>query len=371
MVADIEAVKRIHSPFNVFPKSEVYKQAGLVKKSIAIIVDHEDVKMRRKAIGNGFSNTNMRLLELVVRAKVDMCVAKIQRNLKNHDTVDILPWFQFTATDTIGEIAFGKDFGMLENETWHSFNWDLLLASCVMFARGHIPGVAYLESFLRCIPHATIQQVLTSGERVFSYTDEALENLKHEAKKDHSAGSRRSVFSVILGNQDNPNAKYKMSMEEVRDEALGFILAGTDTLTVTSTYLLWAVLRHKEVRRKLEVELSTLGDNITDEGLQQLPYLRCVIKEALRLYAGAQIGLPRTVPRSGTQLGPYFLPEGTGVMTPIYSIHRDENIFREPAIFRPERWLNATQDMEAAILAFGGASRSKNLYHYLVSVLPM
>ncbi|KAF3200024.1 hypothetical protein TWF106_003514 [Orbilia oligospora] len=160
-----------------------------------------------------------------------------------------------------------------------------------------------------------------------------------------------------------------MSIEEVRDEALGFILAGTDTLTVTSTYLIWAVFRHKEVRKKLEAELSTLGDNITDEGLQQLPYLRSVIKETLRLYAGAQIGLPRTVPQGGAQLGPYFLPEGTGVMTPIYSIHRDEKVFEEPTMFKPERWLNATQDMETAILAFGGASRTKMELRLLIAVV--
>ncbi|KAF3095920.1 hypothetical protein TWF594_005046 [Orbilia oligospora] len=357
MVTDIGAVKKVHSPFNVFPKSDVYKKAGLVKKSIAIMVEHEDVKIRRKAIGNGFSNTNMRSLEPGIRAKVDLCITKIKRKLEDHRTLDILPWLQFTAMDIIGEIAFGKDFGMLKNETWHSFNQDLLLASCVMFVRGHIPGGSYLEFFMGYIPHSTLQWVLKSGERVFNYTNEALEYLQCEAQRSHSKDSKQSVFLAILENQNNPNAKYKMSIEEVRDEALGFILAGTDTLTITSTYLIWAVFRHKEVRRKLEAELSTLGVNITDERLQQLPYLRSVIKETLRLYAGAQIGLPRTVPQGGAQLGPYFLPAGTGVMTPIYSIHRDEKVFEEPLMFKPERWLNATQDMETAILAFGGASR--------------
>ncbi|KAF3112491.1 hypothetical protein TWF103_003253 [Orbilia oligospora] len=117
MVTDIGAVKKVHSPFNVFPKSDVYKKAGLVKKSIAIMVEHEDVKIRRKAIGNGFSNTNMRSLEPGIRAKVDLCITKIKRKLEDHRTLDILPWLQFTAMDIIGEIAFGKDFGMLKNET--------------------------------------------------------------------------------------------------------------------------------------------------------------------------------------------------------------------------------------------------------------
>ncbi|KAK6347376.1 hypothetical protein TWF718_005215 [Orbilia javanica] len=357
MVADAEAVKKIHSPFDVFPKSEVYKKAGLIQRSIAIMVDHDKVKKRRKAIGNGFSNSNMRSLEPVIRGKVDLCVEKMKQDLEAKGSVDILPWLGFLATDTIGEIAFGKDFGILASGMGHSFGQDLLLATGVMFVRGHIPGGTYLESIISRIPHPTIQWIFGSGNRVFTYTNQALGDLRHEITEDEGLGSKPSVFSTILQNQDNPTAKYKMTMEEVRDEALGFILAGTDTVTITATYLIWAILRHKEVRQKLEAEFTALGDNITDEALQQLPYLTFVIKEALRLYAGAQIGLPRAVPLGGRQLGPYFLPEKTGVMTPIYSIHRDPKIFEEPLLFNPGRWSCATKDMEAAILAFGGASR--------------
>ncbi|KAK6500454.1 hypothetical protein TWF481_010797 [Arthrobotrys musiformis] len=359
MISDAEAVKKIHSTFDVFPKSDVYKKAGLIQKSIAIMVDHDEVKKRRKAIGNGFSNSHMRSLELVICGKVDLCVKKIKQDLEAKGVADILPWFGFLSTDTIGQIAFGKDFKMLANGMeGHTFGRDLMLASGVMFVRGHIPGGKYLESLVSSIPHPTIKWVFESGQRVFTYTNQAIRDLQKGTTEDQDASSKSSVFSSILQNQNDPAAKYKMTAEEMRDEALGFVLAGTDTLTITGTYLIWAILRHKEVRRKMEAELNTFtGDNITDEALQQLPYFKCVMKEVLRLYTGAQIGLPRTVPRGGRQLGPYFLPGGTGVMTPIYSIHRDPTIFEEPLLFRPGRWLSATKDMEAAILAFGGASR--------------
>ncbi|KAF3319528.1 hypothetical protein TWF173_000152 [Orbilia oligospora] len=133
---------------------------------------------------------------------------------------------------------------------------------------------------------------------------------------------------------------------------------------MVATFLTWNLFKNADIRQKVIVELKEIGwtqgdgdDEITDEKLHTLPYLRSLLQETLRLYAPAQIGLPRVVPENGRHLGPHFLPAGTECLVPAYTLHRDPNIFDEPFTFKPERWLNATREMESVILAFGGASR--------------
>ncbi len=115
---------------------------------------------------------------------------------------------------------------------------------------------------------------------------------------------------------------------DVSFEAGGFIVAGSGTTAVTLTYLVWAVLTHPDIQRKLEDEVAGLDVGYTDAQLEKLPYLNCVVDEALRLYGAAPGSLPRSAPKGGFTLqGGYFIPEMTTVSSQAFSLHRDESIY--------------------------------------------
>lgn len=158
-----------------------------------------------------------------------------------------------------------------------------------------------------------------------------------------------------------------LTMKEIRDEAMIYILAGSDTTALTLTYLIWAVCRDEGIRQTLVNELAGLrGNNSFDDAeLRRLPYLNQVIDEALRLYASAPAGLPRVVPAGGATLAGYSFPAGTVVSTQAYSMHRIESIFPDPERFDPSRWAGATKEMRDASMAWGGGSRSKSFFLFL------
>lgn len=58
----------------------------------------------------------------------------------------------------------------------------------------------------------------------------------------------------------------------------------------------------------------------------------------------------------------YDVPAGTVVGTLGWSVHRDPQIFPDPLVFKPERWLESTEEelvrMKQNILTFGLGSRS-------------
>jgi cytochrome P450 len=118
----------------------------------------------------------------------------------------------------------------------------------------------------------------------------------------------------------------------VATEARNLIVAGTDTTSVTLTYLLWAVLRDSRIKEKLleEIEECVHGDTFGVGDAEELVYLQAVMQETLRLYGAAPGGLPRTTPVGGRVLGGIFIPEGTVVATHAYSLHRNAGIFADP-----------------------------------------
>lgn len=124
--------------------------------------------------------------------------------------------------------------------------------------------------------------------------------------------------------------KEGLSDEQIRAEALGYIIAGSDTTANTLTYLLWSVCGRKEVKQALLNELQGLPEDFHDEHLRALPYLQQVIEETLRLYSAAPAALPREVPQAGADLAGFQIPGGVTVTTQAYSLHRDHVVFPEP-----------------------------------------
>lgn len=97
---------------------------------------------------------------------------------------------------------------------------------------------------------------------------------------------------------------------------------------------------------------------------QTLPFLRAVIREALRTSMANPTRLPRVTPPSGWAFGGYHFPAGTNVGCAAHTLHLNPTVFPEPFEFRPERWLNSedgnrvTPEMSRDHIPFGVGSRS-------------
>jgi cytochrome P450 family 135 len=131
---------------------------------------------------------------------------------------------------------------------------------------------------------------------------------------------------------------------ELRDELVTLLVAGHET---TATALAWALerlTRHPEALERLTED--------TRAGSEE--YVEAVIRETLRLrpvlpFVGRKLTRPQTV-------AGYELPAGVRVAPSIHLIHRREELYPEPAAFRPERWLGVRPN-PYKFLPFGGGVR--------------
>lgn len=110
-------------------------------------------------------------------------------------------------------------------------------------------------------------------------------------------------------------------------------------------YLAGSPATQSKLQKELDEQLGTEDETVTTgQQVKRLPYLDACINEALRLHSTSSLGLPRIVPPGGLTIVDQFIPEGTVVSVPSYSIHRDKAIWGEDVeAFRPERWFERNQ----------------------------
>ncbi|KAK2101940.1 hypothetical protein P7K49_019607 [Saguinus oedipus] len=140
------------------------------------------------------------------------------------------------------------------------------------------------------------------------------------------------------------------------------LLAGVDTVSNTLSWALYELSRHPEVQTALHSEITAaLGPGSSTHPsatvLSQLPLLKAVVKEVLRLYPVVP-GNSR-VPDKDIGVGDYIIPKNTLVTLCHYATSRDPAQFPEPNSFRPARWLGEGPTPHPfASLPFGFGKRS-------------
>ena len=91
-----------------------------------------------------------------------------------------------------------------------------------------------------------------------------------------NAGGEKTLFAHIMREADKGE---KLDDLDLKLEASGLIVAGSDTTAITLTYLVWAILSRPDLTRMLQQEVGVLPDDYTDGHLEELPLLNAIIEE--------------------------------------------------------------------------------------------
>jgi cytochrome P450 len=162
-------------------------------------------------------------------------------------------------------------------------------------------------------------------------------------REDPALAERDDILSLLLQARDEDGAA--MTDGELRDELVTLLVAGHET---TATGLAWAferLLRHPEALARLTAEAHE------DDGDA---YAEAVVQETLRLRPPLPaVGRMLTQP---AQIAGRSLPAGVRLAPSIYLVHRREDLYPEPAAFRPERFLDSPPETYGW-LPFGGGVR--------------
>ncbi len=164
------------------------------------------------------------------------------------------------------------------------------------------------------------------------------------AQRRRDPGDRGDALSMLLEASD-PETGYRLSDEQVRDEAMTLFLAGHETTANALTWTLYLIAQDRAAEDILGVAAQK-SDRAAVER---------VLREGMRLYPPAWI-LGREAQRNLRLVDGSAIARRTTIFVSPYILHRMAALYPQPERFDPDRWIDG-EGAPFAYVPFGGGAR--------------
>ncbi|CAI9087634.1 OLC1v1021753C2 [Oldenlandia corymbosa var. corymbosa] len=176
-------------------------------------------------------------------------------------------------------------------------------------------------------------------KKLFSSMDQILDEIiqEHREKMDDD-----DIVDVLLKVNERGDLNFPISTDGVKAIIVDMFIAGTETSATTISWAMSEMIRNPRVMEKAQAEVRGVlqgKSRIRDKDLNELSYLKLVIKETLRLYPPIPLLLPREC-REKCEIEGYDIPKGTRVIVNAWAINRDPEFWKDAESFEPERFMS-------------------------------
>jgi cytochrome P450 len=316
----------------------------LVGDASVLLLDGEEHLRHRKLLLPPFHGERMRGYAGAMRAITERVTAGWGAGA----TVVLRPAMQRITLEVILRVVFGFEQGPELDAIRANFERMLSIADSAYSA------LVLLPAFQRDIPGMPWRRFLRDRRQVDGLIYDQISQRRGAVAR----GERRDgVLDLLLEARDE--AGTPLTDSELRDELMTLLIAGHET---TATALCWTIERilssppaHGSVLEELD-RARAPGAEAAGDPLGGLDYLDATIKEALRSRPILPI-VGRRLQRPLRVAGADVDVEAGTVLAPcVYLMHHDPEVYPEPDVFRPERFLGRRPDPHAW-LPFGGGIR--------------
>ncbi|CAN1278246.1 3,9-dihydroxypterocarpan 6A-monooxygenase [Linum perenne] len=189
------------------------------------------------------------------------------------------------------------------------------------------------------------------------------EIMKGYEKKSAKGGcEEKDVMDILMESYQDENAEVKLTRTQIKHFIIELLMASIDTTAATLQWTMAELINRPTILNKLRTEIDSIVGStrlVKESDVPNLPYLRAVVKESLRLHTAAPM-----IPRECTQdcqVNGFQVKVNTRVLVNAYAIMRDPDTWRDPDKFEPERFL-LEEDCRGdgfgfEFVAFGGGRR--------------
>nr|GMC57532.1 cytochrome P450 84A1-like [Ipomoea batatas] len=187
-----------------------------------------------------------------------------------------------------------------------------------------------------------------SGEGAMDMVDQLLEFYSEEAAVNESEDLQNAI---------------KLTRDNIKAVIMDVMFGGTNTIATAIEWAFAELMKSPENLKRVQKELAAVCPDrkVEQADLENLTFLKCCLKETLRLHAPIPLLLHETV--KATEVNGYYIPAKSRVVINTWAIGRDKNYWEDdPESFKPERFLKAgAPDLMGnnfEFLPFGSGRRS-------------
>lgn len=182
------------------------------------------------------------------------------------------------------------------------------------------------------------------------------------AKRRAAGSGGADLLSRLLDARDQETGD-GLADDDVRDEAIIFLVAGHETTGSALAFTLHLLARHAEAQERVRAEVHDAvgAEKAPAFDTDALPFTTQVVNESMRLYPPAHTVVRKA--SEDTELCGYPVPRGRIVAVNIWGIHHRAGVWADPFDFDPGRFHGDTADRSRSAthythLPFGGGPRA-------------
>ncbi|XP_022901351.1 cytochrome P450 4C1-like [Onthophagus taurus] len=259
---------------------------------------------------------------------------------KSGETFNIYPYIKLYAIDALCETSMAVNFH--SQEAGKSLYVSCLESALRIFMRRFFSVLTRYDSLFALTPESKIYNKLIKNMQevtlsVIRKRKKELGTNIIEDDKDNDFGIRKKrVFLDSLVEHGG------LTEQEIEWQVNTFLFAGQDTVGSCISFSLYELAKHPDVCEIIRKEIiEVVGEDrkaiITSSDLKKLQYLDRVLKECIRLYPPVPLFERELV--EDVEIGGLEFPKGTTVSFHPYSHHRNPDLFPDPEVFDPDRFL--------------------------------
>lgn len=280
-----------------------------------------------------FSN-KAQYIQGILREEVGHVLQKLD---EIHGEINITHFTNVYALNVICRVVYGNRFNFDDENALYLINafHDIgmqvakmqVMVNCFPFLQ-HLPGDGL------GLKKLNLQQLKLSSLNV---------QFSEQSQNDQSSNRFVDAFQDEITNAESkPNSSCDtFSHFQKVHTCSDLIGAASDTTANAIMWVLLYLVREQDIQEKMFQEIqATIGtqSEVELDDREQLPYIRAVILEGMRIASSTPLALPHSVSEN-IMYNNYLFPKDSTVLVNLTSVLKDPTIFEEPDVFKPERFL--------------------------------
>ncbi|GFP80939.1 geraniol 8-hydroxylase, partial [Phtheirospermum japonicum] len=308
----------------------------------------------RKALNsNMFSGNRLEAKQHLRCRKVQELIAYCRKSSQTGAAVDVGRAAFRTSLNLLSNTIFSKDLTDPFSDSAKEFKdlvWNIMVEA----------GKPNLVDFFPALEKIDPQGVRRRMTIHFGKVIDLFSGLISERLEKGNSSQTSDVIDVLLAaSKETPDEIDRTHIERL---CLDLFVAGTDTTSSTLEWAMAEALKNPGTMAKAKAELEEVigkGKALDEADISRLPYLRCFVKETLRIHPPVPFLIPRRVEQDVEVCG-YTVPKNSQVFVNAWAIGRDPDVWQNPLEFNPDRFMESEVDMRGRdfeLIPFGAGRR--------------
>lgn len=245
--------------------------------------------------------------------------------------------------NNVTRMLFGKQYYLANEDS--AGNKEAVEFMAITHQVFELLGLIYVGDYIpawRWVDPYGCEKIMREIERkIDDFHSKIIEQHRNQAASSFPSSSSLDFVDVLLS-LPGKDGRECMDDKEIKAVIQDMIAAAMDTSSVTNEWVMTEVIKNPNILRKIQQELDDVVGRdrmVKESDIQNLNYLRCVVRETFRLHPPGPFVVPHESMRPTKILG-YDIPSKTRVFINSHALGRNKRIWNHDVeMFFPERHL--------------------------------